>query len=139
MSSAIVTEYDKTSVYKKQIVPLIEDIVKICTKERIPMFISVAPKSTADKTTYNNDGVLTGSLGITLHEDEFEKYLGVLHGGKVSFPGGDPELSEGKLFDYVASSISDTPSDNNDPEDNEDFEEVMTGDDGDVISDNNIE
>lgn len=135
----MVTEYDKTSVYKKQIVPLIEDIVKVCTKEKIPMFISLAPKSTTDETTYYNDGVLTGSLGITLHEDEFEKYLGVLHGGKITFPGGDPELSEGKLFDYIASSISNTPSANDDPEDDEDFEEVMTQEDGDVISDDNIE
>lgn len=118
--------YDKTEEYKKNVAPLIASLVKECTKARIPLFISTAPKNDESETVYKNDGVLTGSLGITLKEDEFEKYLAVLHGGKVFFPGGEPDLAEGKLFEYIESAINnDSIHPEDDPEDIDNLEEVM--------------
>lgn len=124
MDKPTVTEYDKRADYKKNIAPIVEELVKACTKAQIPMFVSIAPFNSAEETGYENDGVLTGSLGLTLKEDEFEKYLAVLHGGKVTFPGGDPALSEGKMFEYIASTMKNAPVED-DPEDDENLEEVM--------------
>ena len=121
-----VTVYDKKAEYKSTIAPILKQLIKECTKNKIPMFVSFAPANDEEETTYVNDGVLTGSMNITLKDDLFEKYLGVLHGGRVVFSGGDPELSEGKMFDYIAENIEkeNQPVDD-EPEDMTDYEAVM--------------
>lgn len=68
-------EFDKTDIYNKEIAPLKDQIAKICALNGIPFFFSCAPKNMKGKTTYYEDGHLTGSNKIDLYEDFFKKYI----------------------------------------------------------------
>ena len=84
-NSEEIAEYNMQSLYTAQILPHINEIKKICKVKNLPFFISTAVKNEKGKTKYVNDGVLTGSNQIGLYNDMFEKFLLVMHGGKVSY------------------------------------------------------
>lgn len=128
-SDDVTVNFDKTEVFKEQLSPLINQLIQICNKEHVPIFISVVTKDDSEHTEYANDGVLTGSMGINLHDNIFEKFLGVMHGGKVVFPGGEPDIPEDQLFDYFATAPSYVAGTNEGsaPED-EDMEEIIVKD-----------
>ncbi len=68
-------EFNKMSVYEEQIAPLKDEIAKICAINNIPFFFSCAPVNEKGKTTYVEDGHLTGSNSIKLYQDYYKKYI----------------------------------------------------------------
>jgi hypothetical protein len=96
------TKYDATKTYKNKIAPLVEQIKQICAVEKIPFFFTCATKNSEEGTTYESDGILTGSFEINLKEDNFPPILGVLNGGRVVFsPDDDTEDLENDLNDIL--------------------------------------
>ncbi len=69
------TEYNKEKLYEQKVLPLIEEIKKICVVENLPIFFSCAVKNEDKKTTYKQEGILTGSTGVELYQDRFTKFL----------------------------------------------------------------
>ena len=84
-SAKNIVNYNMQNVYNAEILPHVNEIKKICKVQNIPFFISTAVRNENNKTKYVNDGVLTGSNQIGLYNDMFEKFLLVMHGGKVTF------------------------------------------------------
>ena len=80
-----IKEYNLQSLYTNKILPHLNEIRKICKVNNLPYFFSTAVKNEKEKTKYINDGVLTGSNNIGLYNDMFEKFLLVMHGGKVNY------------------------------------------------------
>lgn len=78
-----VTEYDKSQIFKEEIKPILLELKKKCRVNNIPFFFSCAAANTDKKTSYTNEGVLTGSLGIDLTDDKFEKFVMVLRGAEL--------------------------------------------------------
>ncbi|MCR5670739.1 MAG: hypothetical protein K6G10_07005 [Butyrivibrio sp.] len=68
-------EYDMRKVYEDQITPLLLQIKQICIKNRIPCFMSCAVSNMNGVTTYEQDGILTGSNNIELYQDRFPTFL----------------------------------------------------------------
>jgi hypothetical protein len=60
--------YNKTSVYESQIVPLLSEITTICEKEKIPFFFSAAVKNTDKETIYRDvtDGTIAAGYEVIL-------------------------------------------------------------------------
>ena len=75
----ITCDYDKTEVFNEKIKPLLKQIQDICIVENIPIFFACATANKDGETTYERDGILTGSNGISLYEDLFRLYLLVGH------------------------------------------------------------
>lgn len=96
-----ITTYDKTELYNTKVAPEVEKIRVTCAAGKLPFFFSSAVKNDEEGTVYKNEGVLTGSFGIDLKEDHFENFLGVLHGGKVVFDAGDPDVSAKERVAYL--------------------------------------
>lgn len=96
-----ITTYDKTELYNTKVAPEVEKIRVTCAAGKLPFFFSSAVKNDEEGTVYKNEGVLTGSFGIDLKEDHFENFLGVLHGGKVVFDAGDPDVSAEERVAYL--------------------------------------
>ena len=69
------TEYDKTKLYEEKVLPLINEMRKICVLNNLPIFFACATKNKDGKTEYAEEGILTGSAGIELYDDWFEKFL----------------------------------------------------------------
>nr|WP_297765702.1 hypothetical protein [uncultured Butyrivibrio sp.] len=69
------TEYDMTKLYEAKVLPLINEIEKICVMEKLPIFFSCAVKNENGKTEYKQEGILTGSTGVELYQDRFTKFL----------------------------------------------------------------
>ena len=101
-----VENYNMQSLYTSKILPHINEIKKICKINNLPFFFSAAVKNEKGKTKYVNDGVLTGSNSIGLYNDMFEKFLLVMHGGKVTF---QDELDE-EAINYI---LDQMPGDEN--------------------------
>lgn len=97
------TIYDKTEFYEKEIQPRIDEIKKLCRVNDVP-FISCCAIANTDngKTVYRNDGVSTGSMGVCLHDDQFERLLCVMNGFDVRPKNAVTEFDDGML-DYIDS------------------------------------
>lgn len=75
--------YDKSEVYEKKIKPLINELVNVCSINRIPLYVTVAPVNTETGTTYHNDGVMTGSREIHLYDDKIKHHM-LVSGGCIA-------------------------------------------------------
>lgn len=102
MKNNTVTEYDKSQVFKDEIRPILLELKKKCRINNIPFFFSCAEANSEKKTSYSNEGVLTGSLGIDLTDDKFEKYLMVLRGAELQ-PLGAITQFEDDAMQYIMS------------------------------------
>lgn len=116
------TVYDAEKTYKDKIEPLVEEIKKTCAIEKIPFFFTCAVKNDADGTKYVNDGVLTGSYGISLETDHFPPILGVMNGARIIFSTDEDEELPEEISEYLndGSNEGATDEEDGDPEDDED-------------------
>ncbi len=119
-----ITEYNMQNLYTSQILPHINEIKKICKINNLPFFISLAVRNEKGKTKYINDGVLTGSNQIGLYNDMFEKFLLVMHGGKVSF---QDELDE-EALNYILDQMPEEENNNNSNDNNTNSNIIETDD-----------
>lgn len=101
-----VTIYDKRKIYEKDIAPLIVEAMKKCVVNDIPFMFQCAVQNTEKKTVYDGDMYLTGSAGITLTNDRFERHLAVMNGFETHWPGMSIPFNEaeaaynGQLSDF---------------------------------------
>lgn len=79
--------YNKEKIYEKEIEAKIQEIKKICAQHDIPFLATFAVANDEKGTTYKNDGIGIGTLGIQLTDDKFSKYLCVNNGFDVKIPG----------------------------------------------------
>lgn len=114
-----ITEFDYQSLYTSKIEPLLAEMKIICKLNKIPFFFAIATKNINGKTTYKNDGVLTGSNEIGLYDDMFERFLMVMHGANVNYI---PEFDE-EALGYIMNELQEETPDTgeNDTNDNISF------------------
>jgi hypothetical protein len=73
-------EFDKTDVFETEIQEKIDEILRICNRERIPMFFCAAVKNSPEGTEYRKEMFATSSNNILLKEDFIPKFLNVTNG-----------------------------------------------------------
>lgn len=74
------TIFDKTDFYSKEIASKVDELVKICTREKMPMFISVCVKNDENNTEYKNDMVSAYPLDVRLNDDMIPRFVNILNG-----------------------------------------------------------
>lgn len=98
------TNYNSEKLYTDEIKPLLNQIKKICVTNNLPFISCVATANNDTKTTYRYDGVLTGTLGVTLSDNKFAKHLCIANGFDVKAPGTIDDFSD------VAQFVADNPA-----------------------------
>lgn len=96
----MLTVYDKTDIYEKEIVPKLTEIKRICELNDIPFFSCVAAKNDENGTIYKYEGILTGSKQINLHDDHFEKHLCVANGFDVK-TSSEIDFKDADFLEYI--------------------------------------
>ncbi|MBQ2184987.1 MAG: hypothetical protein II399_10160 [Lachnospiraceae bacterium] len=69
------TPFDFTEIYKSKIEPKIDEIIKLCTVFKIPIFVTVCTKNTPTKSHYENYSVSPDTREVVLADDNIQKHL----------------------------------------------------------------
>lgn len=77
------TEFDKTDTFEEICRPLVNRLVQECQLARIPFFWSACVKNDKEGSTYVNDGMMCGSSGIKLKDDQITKHMMVAAGADI--------------------------------------------------------
>ena len=86
------TEYDKEEIYEKELMEKIQEILRICNKEQLPIFISVAVKNDENKTKYVNEMFPSATNDIFLKDDYFPNFVNVINGFRTVPPSKIVEI-----------------------------------------------
>ena len=73
-------EFDKTEEYNKILSGLMHNVIKYCSANGIPVFISACIKNDKDGSLYKSDMVSAASADIKLIDDKLVKFVNVLNG-----------------------------------------------------------
>lgn len=79
------TIFDKEKEFNDECKLLLDELVQKCRESQIPFFFSAAIKNDEEETIYINDGVMTGSSGIVLLNDQIKRHMAVA-GGFIAVP-----------------------------------------------------
>ena len=80
------TQFDKTEIYETEIIKKVQELLRECNKEQIPVFISVAVKNDDEGTEYRNDMFASATNNIFLKDDFFPNFVNVTNGFRTVPP-----------------------------------------------------
>lgn len=86
------TNYDKTDVYENQVIAKVQELLRLCNKEQMPIFISVAVKNNEKGTEYRNDMFSSATNDIFLKDDYFPNFVNVTNGFRTIPPSKIVEI-----------------------------------------------
>ena len=75
--------YDKKTLYKKEIAPLIQDLLVACDRYQIPMFATFAIQDNGKDTVYQSEMISSLNAGVALSNDLLPKHVNILNGFDV--------------------------------------------------------
>lgn len=81
--------YDKSDGYKNDIEPIVNNLLLACSKEKIPVFVTMAVKNTDEGTEYMTSMISATVNGVVLENDSFPKLVNVMNGFDT-IPHSDP-------------------------------------------------
>lgn len=94
--------YDKTSLYEKEVKPLVKALMLKCIACRLPVFVSVAVKNDDEGTKYANNVVL-GTTQVRLQDNRFSGLLLRMNGFRGQKLPDDVDAALCTICDYLSS------------------------------------
>ena len=92
------SEYDKTMVYDTELKPIVDSLMRICRREKMPFFLSVMVKSTGGEKEntpeYRREAIIKEMFGYDIPNDEIGSHLAIAQGYKVDFAPETIEIGE---------------------------------------------
>ena len=86
------TNFDKNDTYETLVAKKIQELLRICNKEQMPIFISVAVKNDESGTEYKNDMFASATNDIFLKDDYFPNFVNVTNGFRTVPPSKIVEI-----------------------------------------------
>ena len=86
------TEFDKRDIYESLIEPKVTELIQLCNKERMPVFITVCVKNDDKDTEYENNMFASASNNIYLKKDRIPDHVNVMNGFSTTPPADIVEL-----------------------------------------------
>lgn len=86
------TEYDKNDIYEAEVLPKIQELLRLCNREQIPLFISAATKNNEDGTEYRNEMYASATNNVFLKDDYFPNFVNVINGFRTVPPAKIVEI-----------------------------------------------
>lgn len=83
---------DNKKIYEEKILPVIEELKKVCSECGMPVFVTVCTNNTDTATEYIADMISPLMLKQELTDDHFTKHLAVLNGFEVT--ASKPDIVE---------------------------------------------
>ena len=80
------TEFNKTDIYENEIEKKIYELLRLCNKEQLPVFVSVAVKNDEEGTLYKNEMFASATNNIFLKDDFFPNFVNVTNGFRTIPP-----------------------------------------------------
>jgi len=77
--------FNKEKEYEEKVLPILNELKKVCSAERIPMFASFAVKNTAKNTEYKSSVAVTVNDDIILTKDYIREYINIQNGFKTIY------------------------------------------------------
>lgn len=116
------SNFDYSLKYKKEIKPLIDELMKKCAINQMPMFVSVCTKCTPSEVHFENNSseiifennMITGyryNYKMPKGQDLIRKFADVVNGFSVIPPTDEMEVSYDENYQTDLSSIDDEDSD----------------------------
>lgn len=84
--------YDKTEAFELEIAPVMEELVQICNKHRVPFFATTCVKNDENGSEYRTEMYASASNEIRLKNDLFPKFVNVLNGFATVPPVSEIEI-----------------------------------------------
>lgn len=84
--------YDKSDIFESKILPLLDEMERICVREQIPFFCSFATANEENKTKYEHRARTAAPMGFTLTNDLLVNHVKVCAGFEVIIPESMPEI-----------------------------------------------
>ena len=88
----MLTTFDKTSEYSNEIEEKVTELIQLCNKERLPMFLAIAVKNSEEGTEYVNELFSSVSNNIYLKEDYIPHFVNITNGFTTIPPAEDIEI-----------------------------------------------
>lgn len=74
------TKFDKTEIYDTRIQEKVDELVQICNREHIPLFVAACVKNDENDSEYRIDMYASASNQIMLKKDFLPKFVNVTNG-----------------------------------------------------------
>ena len=88
----MLTKYDKTREYASEIEEKVTELIQLCNRERLPMFLAIAVKNDEEGTEYVKEMFSSASNNIYLKEDYIPRFINVTNGFMTIPPAEDIEI-----------------------------------------------
>jgi hypothetical protein len=82
----MINNFDKTDVFDAQIQEKVDEVLRLCNRERIPMFFCAAVKNSEEGTEYRKEMFASASNGIKLTNDYLPDFVNVTNGFSTTPP-----------------------------------------------------
>lgn len=89
----MINNFDKTEVFDTQIQEKVDEVLRLCNRERIPMFFCAAVKNSEEGTEYRKEMFASVSNGIKLTNDFLPDFVNVTNGFATTPPAEMLELN----------------------------------------------
>ena len=84
--------FNKEKEFKKEIEPLLKELIMKCGEVEVPMFVSVCTKNSINETTYETRISSAIANGYKLTEDRYPDYINITRGGYKLVKKVDPVI-----------------------------------------------
>ena len=86
------TCFNKNDIYETEIAEHINIIKQVCSREGMPMFVTVCVENNDRETGYRNDMISAKTHGVTLKDDRIPEFVNVTLGFNTVPPTEVPEI-----------------------------------------------
>lgn len=105
---------DKVDQYKEQVVPAVTELLRVCYRNKIPVFLAFVLADNGIDTMYHNEILTPTTLGLSpLSSDYLQEFVRVIQGYQVVSPQDMAEFevgTEGELAELQGTVTPQTPS-----------------------------
>ena len=88
----MLTKFDKRDIYESEIEGKVIELLQLCNKYRMPMFVAIAVKNDEDGTEYMKEMFSSASNDIMLKDDYIRNFVNITNGFSTIPPVEDIEI-----------------------------------------------
>lgn len=88
----MITKFDSKDIYTNEIESKVAELLQLCNKYRLPMFLTIAVKNDEEGTEYVKEMFAAKSNSINLKDDYLRHLVNVMNGFSTIPPADDIEI-----------------------------------------------
>ena len=98
MEEKQLTIFDKEEVFKTQVQPLIDELMIVCNRHEIPLFVGSCYKNDYDGTKYKLELISPTANNIYLADNKFVDWVNVYNGFTTVLKPRNFEINVGEYY-----------------------------------------